>query len=433
MSLKKLYSIFQKCTEVSTDSRKITKDCLFFALKGENFDGNKYAKQALKNGAAYAVVSDPALKRTRNCFYVKDTLKTLQDLANFHRKQFNIPFIAITGTNGKTTSKELISAVLGSTYTTSFTKGNFNNHIGVPLTLLGISKESEIAVIEMGANHIGEIDFLCRIAEPTHGIITNIGKAHLEGFGSQEGIKQTKSELYRFLASSGGTAFVNMDERFLNELVACVADTVSYGTKSENQFSAKLIEADPFVKFSFKEANKTYKVTTQLFGRYNFNNAITAMALGLYFGIKPEKIKEAIENYRPTNNRSQLIKKGKNTFYLDAYNANPSSMQLAVKNFGELTAKRKGVILGDMLELGKYSKKEHAAILNLLLKLQDKEKLSGPIILVGPAFKKVKDPEKTLWFPNVQELKTWYSKQKFKHTHFLIKGSRGIRLEELLK
>ena len=430
--IKTLYKIFKKHPKVITDSRKIEEGCLFFALKGENFNGNKYAKEALKKGAAYAIIDEVEYEKGEQYLLVKDVLTTLQKLANFHRQQLMIPILGITGSNGKTTTKELIAAILTSQYRCHFTKGNFNNHIGVPLTLLSIPLDTEIAVIEMGANHVGEIEFLCDIAEPTHGLITNIGKAHLEGFGSLEGVKKAKSELYKFLKVRNGVAFVNMDELYLTDLSDGIVKRVFYIQNDKPNplkapFETSLFQTHPFVEVGFLDKNqKLTIVKSQLLGDYNFNNIMTAICVGRYFRVPPKKIKEAIENYIPTNNRSQLIQRGSNTFILDAYNANPTSMKNALENFSKIENKKKVAILGDMLELGDFSEKEHE-------KIVEHSKTLGldEIILVGNEFSKIKDKE-VLHFDNVESLKTWFDKKDFYQTYFLIKGSRGIKLEKIL-
>jgi UDP-N-acetylmuramoyl-tripeptide--D-alanyl-D-alanine ligase len=427
-----IYTLFQKYPKVITDSRKIEEGCLFFALKGDNFNGNEYAQEAIQKGASYAIIDEEEYQKGNETVLVDDVLATLQKLATFHRRRMIIPIIAITGSNGKTTTKELISVVLNSQYSCHFTKGNFNNHIGVPLTLLELKPEHEVAVIEMGANHVGEIDFLCKIAEPTHGIITNIGKAHLEGFGGIEGVKKGKSELYKFIQWQNGVAFVNRGEPFLSELSEGISKRVFY-KKSKNPdpleapYETILFQESPFVKVGFLGNNEEIISTqSQLIGYYNFNNIMTAVSIGRYFRVRPERIKEAIENYIPSNNRSQLVNKSTNTFILDAYNANPTSMENALVNFGQVAANKKVAILGDMLELGKFSDEEHLKIAQQAIELK-----LDQVILVGEEFSKVKIAG-VRHFENVNDLKEYFSKKYFQETHFLIKGSRGIKLEELL-
>jgi UDP-N-acetylmuramoyl-tripeptide--D-alanyl-D-alanine ligase len=433
MTTSQLYELYCQYSNIVTDSRKIKKDCLFFALKGERFNGNQFAKDAIAQGAKFAIIDEKKFQESEHFILVDDVLKTLQELANFHRKQFDIPIIGITGSNGKTTTKELLSEVLSSSYQTHFTKGNFNNHIGVPLTLLEMPKTTQIAVIEMGANHVGEIEFLCKIAEPTHGVITNIGRAHLEGFGGIEGVKKGKSELYRFLEKNRGMAFVNNDEPFLKELSEGIRHRLIY-EKSEtpdpnyHPFETKFLEANPFVKVAFlAKSAELIAIQSQLIGTYNFNNLMTAITIGRYFKVPAEKIKSAIENYTPTNNRSQVVKVNSNTFILDAYNANPTSMSHALNNFSKMKADAKIVILGDMLELGEYSFSDHSKILNQAEALDFDQ-----IIIVGSEFGKIPKNEGIIHFKNTSILKKWFDEQNYKKTHFLIKGSRSIGLEKIL-
>lgn len=435
IDLETLYQIFREYPRVTTDSRKAAPGILFFALRGERFDGNQFAAQALANGAAYAIVDDPGVVAGDRYLLVEDTLKTLQQLALHHRRQLHIPVIGITGSNGKTTTKELVSVVLGSHYSTFSTQGNLNNHIGVPLTLLSISLETEVAVVEMGANHQGEIDALCRLAEPTHGLITNIGKAHLEGFGGLEGVKKGKSELYRFLGSTDGVVFVNRDEPFLEELSQPVKKRVFYHQTHDlsgetNPYTAELLTTQPFLKVAFlSEEGIQLIAQSQLVGTYNFNNILTAITLGKYFKVPGLKIRMAIESYEPRNNRSQVLKWGKYIIVLDAYNANPSSMRRALENFGEMPAPAKVAILGDMLELGEFTIPEHEAIARQALALNLSE-----LVLVGPAFAPVAAQLGILHFKDVSALRRWFQDQNFQDdTTLLIKGSRGMQLEKVLE
>ncbi|MEO1262464.1 MAG: UDP-N-acetylmuramoyl-tripeptide--D-alanyl-D-alanine ligase [Bacteroidota bacterium] len=400
--IEELYKLYLESRIVITDSRKIEPGCLFFALKGERFNGNKYAKEAIDKGAAFAVIDEAEYKINDQFILVENVLETLQALATFHRRQFLTPIIAITGSNGKTTTKELISAVLASHYKCHFTKGNFNNHIGVPLTLLDMPSDTEVAIIEMGANHQGEIDFLCKITEPTHGLITNIGKAHLEGFGGIEGVKKGKSELYKYLAKNKGVAFINQDEQFLEGLSKNIKWKIFYKkgkTPSSDKipFEIQLLSKKPFIKAAFISApDSPIIIESNLIGQYNFNNIMTAVALGIYFKVPDHKIKKAVENYVPTNNRSQVIKKGSNTFILDAYNANPTSMKNALHSFEKMDAKNKIAILGAMKEMGKYSEKEHQQLIKLAQSCGLKK-----IILVGNEYL----PTTQLIFKNIEELK----------------------------
>ncbi|MCF8245610.1 MAG: UDP-N-acetylmuramoyl-tripeptide--D-alanyl-D-alanine ligase [Saprospiraceae bacterium] len=429
-----IYQIFKKHPTIVTDSRKVVPGCLFFALKGERFNGNDYAAHAVDEGAACAIVDEPVELPTGSYIQVDDVLTTLQHLATHHRRQFNIPVLAITGSNGKTTTKELVSAVLSSHYPTHYTKGNLNNHIGVSLTLLAMPAKTEVAVVEMGANHLGEIDFLCRIAEPTHGLITNVGKAHLEGFGGFEGVKQTKSELYRYLAERNGLVFINMDEPYLTGLAEGNRLKLFY-KKSESPdeanvpFEVRLVAEEPFVRVAFLDENGQLAVAkSQLIGRYNFNNIMTAVVIGKYFKVPAEKIVAAIESYVPSNNRSQLKTIGTNTFILDAYNANPTSMRTAINAFSKMAARHKVAILGAMKELGKYSDEEHLAVAVLA---------SGSgfdqVVLVGEEFRRAAGATDAVFFENTAQLKDWYASKVFKETHFLIKGSRSVGLEGMLE
>ncbi len=435
ISIPELYQLFLTTTGITTDSRKVERGSIFFALKGEHFDGNKFAEQTIEQGAAYSVIDDIKLKGIPKLIYVDNVLETMQLLANYHRKQFKIPIIAITGTNGKTTTKELLSSILSEHYRTHFTKGNLNNHIGVPLTLLSMPKETEIAVIEMGANHIGEIATLCKITAPTHGIITNVGKAHLEGFGSFEGVKKAKSELYNYLAENKGVAFINLDEPCLEDLARSIEHKVFYQKSVSPNLSVPVLETKlavttPLIQIAFlsNRKNQTVEVNSNLFGLYNFNNLQSAVSIGRYFKVPGEKIKIAIEKYIPTNNRSQLLKHGTNTFILDAYNANPTSMRIALDNLSEMIGKKKIIVLGDMLELGDYSEEEHQSIFDYAL-----SKPFFQFIFVGNEFgKNIAKNEAVHHFQNVVELKKWFDQQTYENALFLLKGSRGIQLEKLL-
>ncbi len=435
MSTAELYALFSAHPKVTTDSRLIPADCLFFALRGSTFNGNRFAADALAQGAAYAVVDDETLAGKPRHIFVPDTLQALQDLARHHRRQFDIPVVGITGSNGKTTTKELVAGALGAHYRVHFTRGNFNNHIGVPLTLLSMPNDTQIAVIEMGANHQGEIDLLSRIAEPTHGLITNIGKAHLEGFGGIEGVKKGKSELYRFLAGQGGTAFINADEPFLADLAEPVQRKVFYGrTPPAKVASGSFIKIDmvadqPTLRVTFPDENgKTLNVESQLTGAYNFGNISTAIALGWFFQVPGQKIAAAIEAYVPADMRSQVVHQGSNTIILDAYNANPTSTKQAILSFARMPASAKIAILGDMLELGEYAQEEHADIAALAA-----AQGFSQVVLAGPLYAQIPLKAGTLHFPDVEALVQWFRAQRFHDTHILIKGSRGMRLERLLE
>jgi len=392
----------------------------------------RFATQAIEQGAAYAIIDDTNLNKHKQFILVEDVITTLQQLATHHRNQFEIPVIGITGSNGKTTTKELISTVLESHYPTHYTKGNFNNHIGVPLTLLAMPADTEVAIIEMGANHVGEIDFLCQIAAPTHGLITNVGEAHLEGFGSFEGVKTAKGELYKYLEKNKGLAFINKNEEYLQEMAGPNLYKVLY-TKSIAPdlkvpiFETKLVAANPFVEIAFlSKTGISQSIKSQLIGLYNFNNIMTAVTLARYFKVPYKKIKASIENYTPSNNRSQIIEKGTNKFLLDAYNANITSMTKALESFASYEEQNKIAIIGDMLELGEYSIEAHTKIIDLA------KKLDLEILTVGKEFNQL-NRKGIKHFRDTATLKTWFWKQSFENTFFLLKGSRGIGLEKLLQ
>lgn len=434
MDVNELYELFQQSGSVSTDSRKIVPGSIFFALRGDRFDGNRFAATAIQEGAVYAVVDDPSVAVPGQPFIlVEDALISLQHLARHHRRQFHIPVIGITGSNGKTTTKELVSSVLASHYVTHFTQGNLNNHIGVCLTLLAMGEDTEVAVVEMGANAQGEIATLCRIAEPTHGLVTNIGKAHLEGFGGVEGVKKGKSELYRYLAERKGTAFVNQEESFLADLSSKVTKRIFYGlsdtpSQENRPIEIKLLAEQPFLKVAFlDEAGQLVEIQSRLIGRYNLGNLMTAIALGRYFKAPSLKIKAAIEGYVPQMNRSQIIPWNSNTIILDAYNANPSSMEAALRNFAAMGEGRKVAILGAMFELGEEAPAEHARIGALA-----EEMAFDQTLLVGKEFEVFALSRKIPFYPDVQALRSWFQAQTWEDTHFLIKGSRGMQLEKLL-
>ncbi len=426
-----LYGKYMECRQqICTDTRKLIPGSVFFALKGGNFNANSFAAQALNGGCAYAVIDDAVYHRPDGkTLLVKDSLEALQELAAYHRRQLHIPFIGITGSNGKTTSKELINAVLSKKYNTLATAGNLNNHIGVPLTLLSITSAHEIAIIEMGANHQGEIDFLCRLADPDYGVITNIGKAHLEGFGGIEGVKKGKSELYRHLMQKKGKVFVHGDDDILHDL-ALTNDKITYGTKKHYDIVGKVNENATQVEFAWKtryaasELKTAPYIKTHLVGIYNYYNLLCAACVGSTFHVEEQAINEALQEYIPSNNRSQLEKRGSNTLILDYYNANPTSMAAAIENFASLKAPLKLLVLGDMLELGEESIKEHQAIIDLL-----KEKNLLNYVLVGPVFASL---EKKQAFTNAKEASEYFKKQFISDYTILIKGSRGIKLEDVL-
>lgn len=423
-SIEFLYQKYLECRHVSTDSRATQDQSLFFALNGPNFKGAKFTGMALGKGAKYAVVDDPDMA-AENVFVVEDTLQTLQDLARYHRKTLSIPVIGITGSNGKTTTKELIYAVLSQKFNTLYTQGNLNNHIGVPLTLLRIKPEHEMAIIEMGANHIGEIELLCTIALPTYGMITNIGKAHLEGFGSLEGVARGKSELYVHLDKAEGTVFVNTGNDHLMRMSRRIASKVTYPAK-EDFYHSELLEASPYVVYKDEDGNVVH---TQLVGSYNYENMAAAACIGKYFGVPLQKANEAIANYSPVNNRSQVLQKGSNTIILDAYNANPTSMAAAIRNFGSMKAPRKVVILGDMFEMGAESIAEHTA-----LGTTAAEQSFNTVILCGKDMQyAAKANPDFKHFETKQELQNWLQQNPVSDSYILIKGSRGMGLETLVE
>ena len=414
MNIQGLHQIFLNSNGVCTDTRKIEKNSVFFALKGATFNGNKFAKKALENGCNYAIIDEKEFQEDERFILVNDVLNCLQQLATYHRKQLKCPVVGITGTNGKTTTKELIFNVLNSQYKTVATQGNLNNHIGVPLTLLSTPLNTEMLIIEMGANHAGEIAFLCEISQPDFGIITNIGKAHLEGFGGYEGVIKTKSELYKFIERTNGKLFINSEDELLLSL-SQYSERIIYG---EN---CSLISANPLVEFSFKETS----ISTKLIGSYNYPNLTTACSIGDFFGISIENCKSAIESYTPSNNRSQVEKSQKgNIIIMDAYNANPSSMQVAIQSFEQMEAKNKIAILGDMLELGEHSLKEHQRITKQL----NKENFHQ-VVLVGNEFAQTKSD--FIYFENTNQVSHWIQKNPIQNSTVLLKGSRGIRLETL--
>ncbi len=427
-NLKKIYALFLANSHISTDTRKLKKGSLFFALPGENFNGNRFAAEAIEKGSVAAIVDDPEFvpKNDSRFYLVDNTLDILQKLAKFHRQQFDIPVLAITGTNGKTTTKELCSAVLSSKKNICFTPGNFNNHIGVPLTLLNIRKETEVAIVEMGANHPGEIAKLCRIARPTHGLITNIGKAHLEGFGDFKGVIDAKNELYQFLKNNAGTVFVNKDNLLLMELSGGIQN-VTYGQPPAD-VEGSLKKAEPFIDITWHRETGNRDIQTQLYGSYNFSNVMAAIAVGKYFGVSESDIIGTLKNYQPKNNRSQLYQTQDNTLILDAYNANPESMALAIDDFAAHRFSNPVLILGDMFELGKVAKEEHNKIIEKL-----KETNFRQVILVGKDFYKTAPDNLFQKFATTTEAEQYLQSHPIKNAHILVKGSRGMQLEKLIQ
>jgi UDP-N-acetylmuramoyl-tripeptide--D-alanyl-D-alanine ligase len=425
MTIEALYSIFRKHPSVQTDTRKLAPGDLYFALKGPNFNGNAFVQAALDSGAAYAIIDEAeyALDNGKTIL-VDDVLQTLQALARHHRRQFSIPFIAITGSNGKTTTKELVHAVLSSAHTTYTTEGNLNNHIGVPLTLLRIHDDAEYAIIEMGANHLGEIASYCTIAEPTHGLITNCGKAHLEGFGGVEGVRKGKGELFDYLRAHGGTAFLMADYPYLHDMSRGIQKIVTYGTANADVVG-HIHQSDPFLSVGFDKGFKG-PVDTQLVGDYNLPNVLAAVAIGKFFNLADEKIRAAISAYTPTNSRSQLVQKGTNRIILDAYNANPSSMKLAIENFARSTGDNKVLVLGAMAELGEESLQEHQNIVSEIQKGRWKD-----VVLVGGDFLKFAHPYRTL--ATAREAGEWLQQQRLSDAFLLVKGSRSTGMEKVLE
>jgi UDP-N-acetylmuramoyl-tripeptide--D-alanyl-D-alanine ligase len=422
-SISQLYSIFKQHPIICTDSRACTPDSLFFALKGDNFNANAFALSALEKGCRYAVIDEAEYKLDERFILVENVLETLQNLATFHRRQLATPILAITGSNGKTTTKELISAVLSEKYNILYTQGNYNNHIGVPLTLLQLKSEHEIAVVEMGANHQGEIRLLCEIARPNFGLITNVGKAHLEGFGGIEGVKKGKGEMYQYIARSGKLVFINKNNSSLVEM----AQKAGLENKMLGYIHGEQIsDASPFLEVKCGGSCGGFTVKTNLVGAYNVENVLAAATIGKYFSLSNEQIKNGLENYEPKNNRSQFTETANNKLIVDAYNANPSSMSVAIKNFAQIEAENKLLILGDMFELGEESEKEHQAMVDLLV-----ENKFDRVFLVGKEFAQTKNRFQT--FENTSELLQYIEKEPVKNNCILIKASRGIKLENVIE
>lgn len=431
MSIEDIYKIYQQNPSIQTDSRKLKKNDLFFALKGPSFNGNDYAEQALKKGAAYVIVDEKLSFTSEQIIQTDNVLKTLQDLANFHRIILDnltpgkkIPFIAITGSNGKTTTKELLNKVLASAFKTYTTEGNLNNHIGVPLTILKIREDAEMAVIEMGANHLEEIAGYCKYAMPTHGLITNCGKAHLEGFGSIDNVKKAKGELFDYLREQNATAFVNSDDLSVVQLSSGINNVIFYGSDGGNM-KGYIIKSDHFLEINIP-GTIPLNIKTRLVGAYNFSNVLAAICIGRYFNIEDKKIKEAIENYTPSNSRSQLLKHNSNTIISDTYNANPSSMKAAIENFAAMKGEKKILLLGSMVELGTETEKEHASIVSII----DKYNWEA-VVLVGNNFREIK--HNYISYDNALQVKEWLQKLHPENAHILIKGSRFMQMEKVLE
>ncbi|MBL0883303.1 MAG: UDP-N-acetylmuramoyl-tripeptide--D-alanyl-D-alanine ligase [Chitinophagaceae bacterium] len=424
MTTPELYNIYLQHPSIQTDTRKLKQGDIFFALKGPNFNGNLFAAKALEAGAAYAVIDEMQEGADERMIGVPDVLQALQDLASYHRDQFNIPFIAITGSNGKTTTKELGSSVLASHYKTYTTQGNLNNHIGVPLTILSIQKDAEMAVIEMGANHQKEIEGYCVYTKPTHGIITNCGKAHLEGFGGIAGVRKGKGELFDYIREHNGAIFMYDDYDYLHSMGNGIAQKYVYGTYS-GTVTGYVQASEPFLEVAITKGLEQKIVATQLVGDYNLPNVLCAIAIGKYFGVPEEKIVSTIEQYTPSNSRSQMLEKDGNHIILDAYNANPTSMRAAIENFTKFPSTEKVLMLGGMMELGEDSIMEHQQIVDLITQHRWKQ-----VVLVGGDFASTKHPY--IYFPDSLAAANWYQQQDFQNTYLLIKGSRRMQMEKIL-
>lgn len=422
-TIEKIYKLYKTAYTVTTDSRTITQGCVFVALKGEHFDGNDFALNVAEEGIAACVIADRKdLPQHERLFVVEDSLKALQELANYHRKQLDTPIISITGTNGKTTTKELVSAVLAKKYNILFTQGNFNNQLGVPLTLLRIKQDTELAVVEMGASHPGDINELTGIGEPNYGMITNIGRAHLRDFGGYEGVIKTKNEMYQYIAAHKGLLFVNKDNELLMDLSKSI-NKVTYGTSNDADIQGKLLSANPYLSVEWNGK----KIDTQLVGDYNFENVMAAICIGTYFNVAANDIVEALSSYRPTNNRSQVIETARNRVVMDAYNANPTSMSHSIKNFRNICKSDNLLILGDMRELGNESEQEHKNILELLKELRFEN-----VYLVGEEFQRVAKNSKFSTFINVEELAQYLQQHPVSGRDILVKGSNSIHLNKII-
>jgi len=429
MDIKELYKIYKDHPEVTIDSRVCPSGGLFFALRGTRTDGNRYAEDALRKGCAYAIVDDPKVVRGSGYILVKDTLKTLQGIAKEHRKHLNVPVLAITGSNGKTTTKELIMRILSRKYHVAGTIGNLNNHIGLPLSILKVRSDAEIVVLEMGANHPGEIAELCKIADPTYGIITNIGKAHLEGFVSVKQIIKTKTALYYYLRKNGGTIFFHQNDAILKDKLLPSDNLVSYGTNGQPDYLFADPRMNPYLSFLWKKTTGDKRVKTQLYGMYNFENVMAAITVGAYFGVEDDMILDAVNDYVPENMRSQIKQTGKNTVILDAYNANPTSMRYAIEEFAKQPAEKKALILGDMAELGEQSEVEHEKILQLV---RNKDFSPENVFLAGEMFSRLSGHYKYLGFKTTRDLIDYLKKNTLRNYMILLKGSRLMKMEEVL-
>ncbi len=424
MVIEEIYQLYLNHPVVTTDSRNCPQGSLFFALKGESFNGNLYAQQALEQGCSYAFVDEALYADDNRIILVDNVLITLQQLANYHRRQLGIPVLCITGTNGKTTTKELTAAVLSRKFNVLFTQGNLNNHIGVPLTLLKMNSTHELAVIETGANHPGEIGELAAIAEPDFGLITNVGKAHLEGFGSFEGVIRTKGELYQYIRVKGGKIFIHAENQYLKEIAQDI-DRIEYGESDGLYITGRVTGCSSYLEVSWMHDHSSYEIKTQLIGAYNLTNVLAAVAIGIYFGVNPGQICTALSEYKPQNNRSQLTKTERNSLIVDAYNANPSSMKAAVTNFAMMKAERKVLLLGDMRELGETSHEEHQALVDLIASYSFDQ-----VLLCGENFAQTRNGFTT--FASRDDLIDYLKKNPVSDSAVLIKGSRGMQLEKCL-
>lgn len=434
MTLSAIYNLYEKSSGVTIDSRKVTKDTIFFGLKGNQVDGNQYAADALEKGAKAAIVDDPSVipGDAKDYIHVDDVLKTMQDLASYHRDQISIPVIGITGSNGKTTTKELIRSVLAQSHRIYATEGNLNNHIGLPLSVLSIGRDFDLAILEFGANQHGEHEMLCRLAKPSHGIITNIGKDHLEGYGSFEGVIQAHQEFTNYIKSQNGILFTNMDDPNVQALAKGLLQ-VNYGNSNSHQrLNCGGVITKRFPALGIRVTNPlneepAFDIDTKLYGQYNFANVMAAVCIGQYFNVSLDDIQKGIQAYEPENNRSQIIKEDNKAIILDAYNANPSSMEMALKDFVELGSSCKVAILGDMFELGEYSKQEHQRIINQV----NQAGLKG--VFVGSQFANLKDDSNHLFFDEVDKAKQWFKNNDLTNCWILIKGSRGMEMETIIQ
>lgn len=428
-TIESLYQHYLNHRTICTDTRSISNGCLFFALKGDKFDANTFAEQALNAGAAFAIIDNQTYQVNDRCILVADVLTTLQDLARHHRQQLDIPVIGLTGSNGKTTTKELIRAVLAQKYQTFATKGNLNNHIGVPLSVLSLTPEIEIAVIEMGANHQKEIELLCSVAQPTHGLITNVGMAHLDGFGGFEGVKKGKAELYAYLKQHDGTTFLNSNNTHLLEMSknARLTKIIFYGTNDTDYIAGKLLKTDPFIELSWHNSTADSNIRLNLTGSYNFENVLAAICIGQFFEVSSSEINSGLTTYAPNNNRSQITKTEKNTVICDFYNANPSSMEAALSNLDALKANHKTIIIGDMFELGNESAVQHELVAAKAASLK-----ADVLIFIGSHFYALKDQYPAHFFPTPVEAQAFLKAQNLSDSLILLKGSRGMALEQLL-